>query len=213
MRKTNTPTHTHTDTHTHTNARSMRDAWLCLKEWILLKQKLCTVSTSQVSTYSMFNSCDSMEHAHDRAHSTRVVHAIKMRARTRTRAHTHKYKHARTQPPANTHRFLHFAQPPILLISGGKKTEKPVVTLFLSLAFAFFYSAENKLHNTSRLNSEIINNNKTLAKDAALRINLNIDGAPIASRSHTHPSHTQNSRLLTSSLSLGVPVPSVTQCM
>jgi len=28
-----------------------------------------------------------------------------------------------------------------------------------------------------------------LAKAAALRINLNIDGAPIASRSHTHPSH------------------------
>ena len=46
-----------------------------------------------------------------------------------------------------------------------------------------------------------------LAKAATLRINLNIDGAPIASRSHTHPSHSQPSRLLTSSLSLGVPVP------
>ena len=53
----------------------------------------------------------------------------------------------------------------------------------------------------------------TLAKAAALRINLNIDGAPIASRTHTHPSHSQTSRLLTSSLSLGVPVPRVTQCM
>ena len=52
-----------------------------------------------------------------------------------------------------------------------------------------------------------------LAKAAALRIDLNIDGAPIASRSHTHPSHTQNSRLLTSSLSLGVPGPHTTQCM
>jgi hypothetical protein len=52
-----------------------------------------------------------------------------------------------------------------------------------------------------------------LAKAAALRIMVNIDGAPIASRSHTHPSHTQNSRLLTSSLSLGVPVPRATQCM
>ena len=47
----------------------------------------------------------------------------------------------------------------------------------------------------------------TLAKAAALRVNLNIDGAPIASRTHTHPSHSQTSRLLTSSLSLGVPVP------
>ena len=53
----------------------------------------------------------------------------------------------------------------------------------------------------------------TLAKAAALRINLNIDGAPITSRTHTHPSHSQTSRLLTSSLSLGVPVPRATQCM
>ncbi len=36
---------------------------------------------------------------------------------------------------------------------------------------------------------------------------LNIDGTITPSRSHTHPSHTQNSCLLTSSLSLGVPVP------
>ena len=35
---------------------------------------------------------------------------------------------------------------------------------------------------------------------------LNIDGAPLAFRSHTHPSPTQNSRLRTSSLSLGDPV-------
>ncbi len=49
--------------------------------------------------------------------------------------------------------------------------------------------------------------------NAALRITLNIDGAPIASRSHTHPSHSQTSRLLTSSLSLGVPVPRATQSL
>jgi len=52
-----------------------------------------------------------------------------------------------------------------------------------------------------------------LAKAAALRITLNLDGAPIASKSHTHPSHSQTSRLLTSSLSLGVPVPRPTQCV
>ena len=52
-----------------------------------------------------------------------------------------------------------------------------------------------------------------LAKAADLHINLNIDGAPIVSRSHTHPSHSQTSRLLTSSLSLGVPVPHTTQCI
>ncbi len=38
-----------------------------------------------------------------------------------------------------------------------------------------------------------------LAKAAVLRINLNLDGVPIASKSHTHPSHSQTSRLLTSS--------------
>jgi hypothetical protein len=52
-----------------------------------------------------------------------------------------------------------------------------------------------------------------LAKAAALCINLNLDGAPITSQSHTHPSHSQTYRLLTSSLSLGVPVPRPTQCM
>ena len=53
----------------------------------------------------------------------------------------------------------------------------------------------------------------TLAKAAVLRVNLNIDGAPITSRTHNHPSHSQESRLLTSSLSLGVPVPRTTECM
>ncbi len=53
----------------------------------------------------------------------------------------------------------------------------------------------------------------TLVKTATLRINLNLDGAPIASKSHTHPSHSQTSRLLTLSLSLGVPVPRPTQCV
>jgi hypothetical protein len=54
---------------------------------------------------------------------------------------------------------------------------------------------------------------ETLVKAVALRINLNLDGTPIASKSHTHPSHSQTSRLLTSSLSLGVPVPRPTQCV
>jgi hypothetical protein len=48
---------------------------------------------------------------------------------------------------------------------------------------------------------------------AALRINLNLDGAPITYQSHTHPPHSKTSRLLTSSLSLGVPVPRPTQCI
>jgi hypothetical protein len=52
-----------------------------------------------------------------------------------------------------------------------------------------------------------------LAQAAALRINLNLNGESITSKSHTRPSHSQTSRLLTSSLSLGVPVPRPTQCM
>ena len=52
-----------------------------------------------------------------------------------------------------------------------------------------------------------------LVKAVSLRINLNLDGTPITSQSYTHPSHSQTSRLLTSSLSLGVPVPRTTQCI
>ena len=57
---------------------------------------------------------------------------------------------------------------------------------------------------SSHLKSKV---DRTLAKDAVLRMNLNLDGTPITSRTHTHPSHSETSRLLTSSLSLGVPVP------
>ncbi len=52
-----------------------------------------------------------------------------------------------------------------------------------------------------------------LAKVSVLRITLNLDGVTIISNSHTHPSHSQTSRLLTSSLSLGISVPRSTQCM
>ena len=51
----------------------------------------------------------------------------------------------------------------------------------------------------------------TLPKSAALCVNLNIDGATIVSKSHTHPSDSQTSRLLTVPLSLGVPL--TTQCI
>jgi len=36
----------------------------------------------------------------------------------------------------------------------------------------------------------------TLTKTADLRVTLNIDGTPIISRTHTHPSHSETSRLL-----------------
>ncbi len=56
----------------------------------------------------------------------------------------------------------------------------------------------------------------TLCKVVTLCTSLNIDGVTITSKTHTHPSHSQTSRLLTSSLSLGVPVPRTTyttQCI
>ena len=42
----------------------------------------------------------------------------------------------------------------------------------------------------------------TLVKVAALRVNLNIDGVSITSRTHTHPSHSETSRLLTRQFNL-----------
>jgi hypothetical protein len=52
-----------------------------------------------------------------------------------------------------------------------------------------------------------------LGKVSTLRITFNLDGTPIISRTHTHPLHSETSRLLTSSSSLGVPVPRATQCI
>jgi hypothetical protein len=48
---------------------------------------------------------------------------------------------------------------------------------------------------SSHLKSKVGN---ILVKTAGLRITLNIDGTPVASKSHTHPSHSTTSRLLTS---------------
>jgi hypothetical protein len=52
-----------------------------------------------------------------------------------------------------------------------------------------------------------------LDKTTSLRITLNLVGVSIISTSHTHPSNSQTSRLLTSSLSLGIPGPRGTQCI
>ncbi len=69
-----------------------------------------------------------------------------------------------------------------------------------------FHRAAFSVHLKAKIGS-------TLVKVAVLRINFIIDGTPITSRTHTHPSHSKASRLSTSSLSLGVPVPRSTQCM
>jgi hypothetical protein len=80
---------------------------------------------------------------------------------------------------------------------------------FVSLLFLQVHRETGRAAFSSQIKSKVGN---ILAKDA-LWITLNIDGVPIVSKSHTHPSHSETSRLLTSSLSLGVPVPHATQCM
>ena len=52
---------------------------------------------------------------------------------------------------------------------------------------------------SSQLKSRVGN---ILAKTATLRVNLNLDGAPITFKSHTHPSHSQTSQVLSLALAL-----------
>jgi hypothetical protein len=85
--------------------------------------------------------------------------------------------------------------------SGVQSTESNLGTSYFHFRRAAF---------SSFLKSRVGN---IIVKTSTLRVNLNLDGAPIASSSHTHPSYSQTSLLLTSSLSLGVPVPRPTQCM
>ncbi len=124
--KTQMQTHTHTHTaHTQKHSHAWRMA-------MLIPSKKKSVRCLNISSLNIFHvRClwrRSMEHAHDRAQSTLVIHAITMRARTQTHAHTHNYKHARTPPPASTHTIVHFAHTPIFVEkekgSRKKETEK-----------------------------------------------------------------------------------------
>jgi hypothetical protein len=112
---------------------------------------------------------------------------------------------------ANTSGRLHCEFVRLLFLQAHRETDR----FFAASGVQLAHSTSGQFHYrraafSSQLRSKI---GSILAKAAALRITLNIDGAPIASRSHTHPPHSQTSRLLTSSLSLGVPVPRATQCM
>ena len=108
----------------------------------------------------------------------------------------------------NTSGCLHGEFVCLLFLQTHRETDRFLAASGVQLAQTNFHFRRTTF--SSQLKSKV---GHILAKAAALRIMLNIDGAPIASRSHTHPSHTQNSRLLTSSLSLGVPVPRATQCI
>ena len=112
---------------------------------------------------------------------------------------------------ASTSGRLHSEFIRLLFLQAHRETDR----FFAALGVQLAQSNRGPFHYlrtacSSMLKSRVGN---ILAKAAALRINLNLDGAPIASKSHTHPSHSQTARLLTSSLSLGVPVPHTTECM
>jgi hypothetical protein len=96
--------------------------------------------------------------------------------------------------------------PSVLVFSLSLYRHPTICILFGSR----FTSYKPKKSSRSYNNSQV---GQILGKTGGLRIMLNIDGEPIPSRSHTHPSQTQNSHLLTSSLSSGVPVPHTTQCL
>ena len=112
----------------------------------------------------------------------------------------------------NTSGRLHSEFVRLLFLQSHRETDRffaaSGVPLTQSTSGGFFHFRRATFFSNLKAKS-----GNLLAKAAALRINLNLDGSPIASKSHTHPSHSQTSRLLTSSLSLGVPVPRPTQCM
>jgi hypothetical protein len=129
-----------------------------------------------------------------------------------------KYRADYNNNPPNTVSFM-----PAIASTSGRLHSEFVRLLFLQETDRFFAASGVQLAQHDRgpfhfrraafsaqLKAKV---GSTLAKAAALRINLNIDGAPFTSRTHAHPSHSQTSRLLTSSLSLGVPVPRANQCM
>jgi hypothetical protein len=130
-----------------------------------------------------------------------------------------KYRADYNHNPPRTVSFM-----PAIDVSGRLHSEFIIRILFLQVhreTDHFFAASGIQLaqstsglfhfHRTAFLATLKAKVGSTLVKVASLRITLNNDGAPITSRTHTHPSHSQTSRLLTSSLSFGVPVPRATK--
>jgi hypothetical protein len=113
---------------------------------------------------------------------------------------------------AGTNGRLHSEFIRLLFLQSHRETDRffSVSGVQLSQSTSGGYFHFHRTAFSSMLKSRV---GHILTKAVALRINLNLDGSPITSQSHTRPSHSQTSRLLTSSLSLGVPVPRPTQCI
>ena len=112
---------------------------------------------------------------------------------------------------ASTSGRLHSEFVRLLFLQAHRETDR----FFAASGVQSAQSDRGQFHFRRTAFSQLLKSKVGLAlgKASALRINLNLDGESIASKSHTHPSHSQTSRLLTSSLSLGVPVPRPTQCV
>jgi hypothetical protein len=94
---------------------------------------------------------------------------------------------------ANTSGRLHSEFIRILFLQADRETDRFFeVSEVLSTQSDRGFFHYRRLAFSSMLKSRVGN---ILDKDSDLRINLNIDGSPIASKSHTHPSHSQTSRL------------------
>jgi hypothetical protein len=109
---------------------------------------------------------------------------------------------------ASTSGRLHSEFVRLLFLQAHRETDR----FFVASGAPLSQSTSGQFHFkrsafSSQLRSKVGN---ILAKTEALRITLNVDGAPVVSRSHTHPSHSQTARLLTSSMSLGITVPRTT---
>ena len=96
-------------------------------------------------------------------------------------------------PSTSGHLHCEFVR--LLLLQTHRETEQLLIShnpVYVSQV------TENHLHFrlevfSSQFKSKI---GHILTKTTTLRIMLNIDGSPIASRSHSHPSHTQNTHLV-----------------
>jgi hypothetical protein len=114
-------------------------------------------------------------------------------------------------PPRGVYMRLHSEFIRILFLQDHRETDlifTPSGVMSTQSDRGFFH-----YHRTTFSSMLKLRVGNILSKTSTLRINLNTDGSSITSKSHTHPSHSQTSRLLTSSLSLGSPIPRPTQCL
>jgi hypothetical protein len=104
-----------------------------------------------------------------------------------------------TIPSTSGRLRLHSEFVRLLCLQAHRKTDR----FFEALGVQITQSTSGLFHFLRSVFSSLLKSKVdcTLTKAACLQVNLDLDGAPITSRTHTHPSHTQTSRLLTLSLS------------